>query len=564
MAQHPEISIGQHSAAGLKARNDDSYGVLVPTGRDMATKGIAMAIADGMSTSEGAKEASETCVKSFLSDYYDTPESWTVQTAVGRVISATNRWLNGQAVARFDSDTGMATTFSGLIFKAGNAHIFHVGDSRIARLRGAELSPLTRAHRNSGKDGDFLARAVGVGLHVDVDYRSVPVEEGDIFIFTTDGVHEHIDDRTLKALIEAAPDLPTAAKTITSHALEHGSTDNVTCQLVRIDTLGDRDKTAHYRALADLPFPPDLEPGLKIGGYRIVRELHASPRSQVYLAVCEASGDKVVLKTPSRNYDDDPMYLEFFAREEWIGQSIKSAHVAKSIIPAEARQFFYLVLEYVEGQTLAEWMADTPAPKIPEVRGLVDQLVKGVRAFHRKEIIHQDLKPDNIMLDADGTVKIVDFGSVRVLGIEEAEVGALPEHAMGTAAYSAPELILGGKATRASDLYSVAAITYEMLTGHLPYGKALTSIRAITKARYRSASAINPNVPGWMDSALEKALSKDPINRQKALSEFVSDITVAKEKFRKETAPLIERDPVKFWQGLCAILAALLVAALYF
>jgi serine/threonine protein phosphatase PrpC/predicted Ser/Thr protein kinase len=563
MPSQPKISIAQSSIAGNKTSNDDSYGIMVPEGQLLATKGIAMAIADGMSSSEAAKEASETCVKSFLTDYYDTPDSWTVQTAVGRVLSATNRWLNGQAVARFGSDTGMASTFSGLILKAGQAHIFHIGDSQIARIRGDRHEVLTRPHRNKSRDGDFLARAVGADLHLDIDYRAVPVEKGDIFAFTTDGVHEFLDETYINELLKSGIALEKISEDIINTAITNGSHDNVTCQLVRIDDVGSRDKKALYQSLAELPFPPDLEPGQKIGGYRIVRELHASPRSQVYVAIEESSGKKVALKTPSQNYNDDPMYLEFFAREEWIGQSIQSAHVASTLLPVEPRQFLYIVLEYIEGQSLGQWMSDNPRPSLVEVRRIAEQIIKGLRSFHRKEIIHQDLKPDNIMLDTEGTVKIVDFGSVRVLGIEEAEVGHIAEHAMGTAAYSAPELIVGAKATKQSDLYSIAAIVYEMLTGKLPYGKALSSKRIIDRTRYQPAYTYNPEVPVWLDGALETALSKDASQRQPVLSEFLSDIMIAKEKYKKDAGPLIKRNPVKFWQGLSAILAVLLLLSLY-
>ena len=143
----PRIRIGQHSIAGLKEKNDDSYGVVVPTGTLLATHGIAMAIADGMSTSEGAKEASENCIKSFLEDYYCTHASWSVKKSVGVVLQATNAWLFAQGQTRYQSAHGMVSTFSGVVLKNGTAHVFHTGDSRIARLRDGRMEPVTRDHR---------------------------------------------------------------------------------------------------------------------------------------------------------------------------------------------------------------------------------------------------------------------------------------------------------------------------------------------------------------------------------------------------------------------------------
>ena len=115
MSGRPQIIIGQYSIAGAKARNDGSYGVLIPEGPLLFTKGIAMAIADGMSSSEAAKEASETCVKSFLDDYFSTHESWTAKKSVAAVLKATNNWLYAQGQTVYLSNRGMVSTFLGLV-----------------------------------------------------------------------------------------------------------------------------------------------------------------------------------------------------------------------------------------------------------------------------------------------------------------------------------------------------------------------------------------------------------------------------------------------------------------
>ena len=195
MKAGPAISIGQHSEAGRKERNDDSYGVVVPDAALLEAKGIAMAIADGMSSSEAAKIASETCVKTFLEDYYATHPSWTVKTSVGRVLSAINRWLHGQGAAGHLSDRGMVTTFSGLVLKSATAYIFHAGDSRIYLLRSGAIEQLTRDHRvRISREREYLSRAVGIDTNLEIDYRTVPMESGDVLIFTTDGVHDFLRD----------------------------------------------------------------------------------------------------------------------------------------------------------------------------------------------------------------------------------------------------------------------------------------------------------------------------------------------------------------------------------
>lgn len=558
MAGGPKVSIGQFSDKGKKAANEDSYGVLTPEGPELLTKGIAMAVADGVSTSEAAKAASETCVKSFLSDYYSTHESWTVRTSVERVLTAVNRWLNSQNETQYLSDRGMLTTFSGLVLKSACAYVFHVGDSRIYLARDGVIEALTTDHSlRLSRNKEYLARAVGFSRNLSVDYRTVPVQPGDYFIFTTDGVHNHIADNRMLELIQNSPqDLDGAAQTIVAEALENGSTDNLTCQIVRADEPGKPDEETYLKRLSALPFPPDLSPGMGFEGYRIIRELHASNRTQVYLAVENSSGEQVVLKTPSVNFSDEPSFIEMFTREEWVGRMISSPHVLKVLQPAQRRKTLYYATEYVEGQTLRQWMIDNPKPEMQLVRDIIQQLSMGVRAFNRKEIIHQDLKPENILIDLDGTVRIIDFGSSRVAGLEEISSPIELPELLGTADYIAPEYHLGETPTRRSDMYSMAVIAYEMLTGKLPYqGKGFGSARDVTKLSYVSALEHNEAIPAWMDGALRKALQVRPTQRYDRLSEFVADLKRPNPNMvRSRRGALLERNPAAFWKAVSLVL----------
>ncbi len=551
----PAIDIGQHSEQGPKESNDDSFGVLIPQPPLCETKGLAMAVADGMSSCAQPKAASETAVKSFLEDYYATHESWGVETSVTRVLTSVNRWLYSQGQG--ESGHGLVTTFTGAVLKAGVLHVFHVGDSRLSLLRDGELRPLTRMHRVTiGEKRDYLSRALGIDVAVRVEHREVPVEAGDVLVFTTDGVHDVLKDADIIRLLEEhGDDLNAAARAICAAALDAGSDDNVTCQIVRIRDAGQPDEHAWHKRLAALPFPPPLEPGQVMDGLRIIRELHASSRSQVYLAEDTETGQQVVVKTPSPKYEDDADYIEHFMREEWIGRLIDSPHVAKIIRRETPRKFLYFCMEYIEGPTLRQWMNDNPRPALAKVRDIVKQIVSGLRAFHRREIIHQDLKPENIKIDADGTVKLIDFGSAHVASLEELK---LPEREdrgpLATAGYVAPEALQGAPPEKRQDIYALGVIVYEMLTGHLPYGKPLESTRQAKRARYVPAKRHNPEVPLWLDKALEKAVAKEPQRRYALMSQFLRDLTRPNPRFAtRPNAPLLERDPETFWKWLALL-----------
>src|SRR6185369_4790349 len=191
-----------------------------------------------------------------------------------------------------------------------------------------------------------------------------------------------------------------------------------------------------------LPPPPLLEARMTLDGYRIVRELHASSRSHVYLAVDTDTEALVVLKAPSIDLQGDPAYLERFMMEEWVARRLNSAHVLKPCAQARKREHLYVATEYIEGQTLSQWMIDHPRPSLEAVRSIVEQIARGLQAFHRLEMLHQDLRPENIMIDTTGTVKIIDFGATRVAGITELATPLERGDILGTAQYTAPEYFL--------------------------------------------------------------------------------------------------------------------------
>jgi serine/threonine protein kinase len=299
-------------------------------------------------------------------------------------------------------------------------------------------------------------------------------------------------------------------------------------------------------------------------GYRIIRQLHASSRSHIYLAADVVDEGLVAIKIPSIDLREDAAYLKRFAMEEWVARRIDSAHVLKPRKRRREQHFLYLATEFVEGQTLAQWMVDNPRPDLGRVRDIVEQIAKGLLAFHRKETLHQDLRPENIMIDKTGTVKIIDFGSARVAGIAEAAVSRDAGEILGTAQYTAPEYFLGEGGTTRSDLFSLGVIAYQMITGRLPYGAAIPQARTRSqqrKLRYRSARDEHQDTPAWVDGALAKAVSVDPEKRYAELSEFIYDLRHPNAEFAAAPRPILERNPLLFWK-LTSLVLSLVAAAL--
>jgi len=567
-----KVSIGQHSDRGKKPINQDFHGALVPEEPGLGAKGICLAIADGISSSPVSQIASESAVKTFLEDYYCTSEAWSVRTAAERVLRATNAWLyeqTRQSEFRYDREHGYVCAFSAMVIKARTAHVVHAGDTRVYQLRGGMLEQLTVDHRERTSDEEsHLSRALGASAQLEVDYCSVPAEVGTTFILMTDGVYEHLRDKDIVDALRSEPsDLDRAARKLTESALAAGSDDNLTVQIVRVESLpAAQAVTEILGGLFDLPLAPLLEPGMVLDGYEVVRQLHASHRSHVYLAADPETALQVVLKVPSIELREDPAALERFLMEEWIAKRVRSVHVLEPSRDDRKRSAAYVATAFVDGTSLAQWMRDHPRPDVETVRGIVEQLARGLLAFHRQDMLHQDLRPENVLVDRSGTVKIIDFGSVRVAGVEELESSLVQPHLLGTAQYTAPEYLLGEAGTAASDLFSLGVITYQLLSGRLPYGARAAQARTRAAQRnlvYQSVLAEDREIPAWLDDALKRATQPNPLKRYAELSEFVYDLRHPNKAFlTRERRPLLERNPAAFWRGMSLLLAIVVVVLL--
>ncbi|QUM78161.1 bifunctional protein-serine/threonine kinase/phosphatase [Moritella sp. 24] len=567
------FTIGQRSVEGIKAHNEDAIGIRIPDDLLLTTKGAVAIIADGVSAAEAGKEASETCVHNFLSDYYSTPETWSVGKSTGQVLTALNRWLYSQGKQFSDAQKGYLTTLSTIVFKSHSAHLLHVGDSRIYRLRKNSLEQLTRDHTTvvSSKQS-YLARAMGLDVTLEVDYKEVELQVGDVFLLSTDGLHDFVSDKQLRGIIQQAnnaqsSDFETCCEHLIQQALANNSNDNISCQLLRIDTLPAQSAEDVHVHLASMPFPPALRPGLSIDGLKVIKELHASSSSHLYLVEDKETKQQYCMKAPSVNYIDDPAYIERFTMETWIGSRLHNPHILKIVETNRKKSNLYYLMEVIEGITLEKWISQNPNPPVQDVLNIIEQVIKGLRAFHRKETLHQDLKPGNIMIDQNGQVKIIDFGSCFVKGIAEIATPLQRDKILGTASYSAPETVINGDSTAQSDIFAISVIIFEMLTGKHPFNGKLETCRtqkAYLKTKYIPTYEYNPLVPFWLDGTIKKGLRFSPSKRHADVSELLYELQHPNPKYKSNRKQaLIEKNPERFWQVISLLLLLALCISLF-
>jgi len=572
----------------LKAENQDAFIVHCPTNNDITTKGAIASLADGVSSASNAAQAAQLAVTQFAQEYYSTPDTWSTEKSAAKVLTSLNQWLFSQADTITSNNSAQQsqpvespqwlTTFSALILKSTSGYIFHVGDCRISKYREKQLESITRDHnRKQGGEHVILTRALGADPRLKVDFHKIDIQNGDIYLLTCDGVHDFLSKKELKLQLASLPsnpsniDLEQVSKEITTLAINNGSHDNVSCLLVYISETPQRKLIEIERDLLSKVIPPALKVGMKLDGYQVCKIIHASNRSHLYLVESLAEDGQTqirsVLKVPSQNFADDTIYLQGFMREAWVGERINHNHIMKVKTDSKDSRFLYHVCEYIEGQTLSTWMHDNPKPSVAKVRDIVSQIISALRAFQRLELVHRDLKPDNIMIDTYGQIKLIDYGTVLVASLDE-DVNNIEETVpQGSLNYIAPETLLTMKSNNMSDLFSLGVISYEMLTGQLPYKpmkRAEITQNSYDDWQYRSIKQFRPELPYWLDLSLQQCTQPDPKLRYQAFSELQADLTkpnlTALEEYKKQ--PILQRNPVKFWQGLSFILFVLLVISL--
>ncbi|MBU2879398.1 bifunctional protein-serine/threonine kinase/phosphatase [Aliiglaciecola lipolytica] len=557
------LEFGGYSTAGVKTENQDAFAAWLPVGAELTSKGAVATIADGVSSCSRAKEAAITCATNFIQDYRQTPETWTVKRAATQVLQGLNRWCAGQHEYALGDHSQMVTTFSALIFKSTTGFLFHAGDSRICRLQQGDFEQLSTDHHARFGNKKVLSRAIGIEANLDVDFCTFELNKDDLFILSTDGVHEFISSKQIQLLLnqwlaEPKIDLENLARSIVELAIEAGSDDNLSCLLVKVAELPHADINEYHRQLTRLAMPPALKEGMKLEGYRVLEQVFNGTRSSLYKVIKEDTQELFCLKTPSQYFVDDPNYLSGFLREEWIGQKLQHVNIMRINPRPDNAKFMYHICEFIEGQTLRQWLLDNPSASIVEVRSIMKQLIAALRIFQRQDMVHRDIKPENVMITKTGEVKLIDFGTVYVGAM--AETQALQEESVpvGSVNYIAPEYLLNNQFDFRSDLFSVAVVCFEMLTGHLPF-KAFTP-QSTTKLsvdnwQYISLRKFRPDLPQWLDIALAKGLAINPEQRYQAFSEFFTDLSKPNTTMLSQIQhqPLIQRNPLRLFKFIALV-----------
>jgi protein phosphatase len=561
------IDAAHTSAAGPRPANEDYCGVAIPSADELATKGALFAVADGVSGHQGAREASETTVRGLLSDYYATPDTWSVPQAIDTVLYANNRWLIAQTQAGGEL-AGMATTLSALVLRGSRYYVGHVGDSRVYLLRSGRLQKLTTDHVWDRPDmRHVLTRAVGLSPRLIVDYSEDALQEGDVFVLVSDGAWEPLGEARIRTIAtESAGHPKEAARTLVDAALTRGGQDNASAIVVRVKSIerGDFNETMR-EAQALLP-PPKLKPGQHVDRFEVLELLHES-RSTLLYKVRDASDDKgggaaSVLKTLPPTSGSDAAACAALLAEEWLARRVSSHYFPQvaTLAPGE-RTALYYVMSYHEGATLEQRLESGSHFTVADAVTIGIRILKGIGALHRLNVLHRDIKPANLHLGADGKLRILDLGVAlnRGSAVDHGEAAS-----PGTPSYIAPEQFSGSPADAQCDLYAVGVSLYHLLTRKYPYGEIEPFQHPrfgdpVTPVRHR------PDIPRWLEAVLLKAVARDPKLRFETAEEFRFALERGPEKPLEVPGPtpLAARHPQLFSNSVAAVSIVVNLILLY-
>jgi len=555
-----ETRTGFATAIGTRERNEDYVGVYEPRNHRLATQGVAAVIADGVGGHAGGRVAAEVTVRGFLDAYYSLPETLGVEHAAERALSSVNKWI--VAVSHRDANLrGMATTFTALIVRGRQAHVVHAGDTRCYRLRDNRLDCLTQDHTHDHPDlKHVLFRAVGLEENLRAEFTVHSLESHDRFLLCSDGVYDALPRRELLGILAQRRDPQDDAQRLVQAALDAGSQDNATVLVLDVVGLPDADQSDLERIIETLPIsdPPKLNE--TVDGFVLVAEIASGRYSRLYQAQDTKENRTVVLKFPQPRVATDAAYRRAFVREAWIAARVASPFVAKVIELSPGRQTrLYSVMPFYQGQTLEQYLASGPRIGLAEGVELGLRLCKAVSALSRLRIVHRDIKPDNVMLEANGGLKLLDLGVARLPSIREAGNEDIP----GTPSYMAPELFAGERGDEKSDVYALGVTLYRLFGGaHYPYGE----IEAFSKPRFQKLTPLGvhrPDLPAWLDRAVMKAVSADKAGRHADAMELAFEMENGLAHGAAGTthlrSPLYHRNPLLFWQVISFLLLVALI-----
>jgi serine/threonine-protein kinase len=268
----------------------------------------------------------------------------------------------------------------------------------------------------------------------------------------------------------------------------------------------------------------DLLVGDRLDQYELTEFLARSGMASIFKAVDSATGATVALKIPHLHYESDIAFYQRFEREEKIGRRLEHPNIVRVLEP-EQKSRMYLVMEFADGRSLRALMKEKGRFSTEEALRVARQVGSALVYLHGKGVVHRDLKPENVMVDADGRVKLLDFGIARDESSRRLTWFGLSSPG-GTPDYMAPEQVRGKRGDARTDVYALGTMLYEMITGELPVvaGTAHAMMRAKVNEEPRRPSEVLPGIDPKIEEIILHAIERSPRERYETAQAMLDDL----------------------------------------
>ncbi|RKE26089.1 serine/threonine protein kinase [Paraburkholderia sp. BL23I1N1] len=541
-------------ARGQDHINEDYVGVMLGDLAARAARGSVIALADGVSGSKAGRVAAELSVRTFIDAYYALPDTLQPGVAAARALEAIHGWLH--QIGRVDPAlTQMAASFAALIVRRATAYLVAAGDVRLYLLRDGQLTQLGDDDVVPVAFGSYVAHAVGMLPTLVTRIETLELREGDRLLMCSDGLYRRVPMRELQTVLAARSGALDTARRLGALAVTRGSQDDVTSAVLDVGSLPLLDVGYLERVVGALPIPAVPDAGDVVDGYLLKSVLSDGFYSRIFAGYDLADPNTpLALKFPKPRVEQDENVRQSIVRERWLAGKIGDEGVlAPMPVDADRQTRLYVVMPLGAGVTLEKLLAAPQPVALPRAFKIARQLGHSIDALNRRDIFHRDIKPENVLIMPGDSTRLLDLGFAYMPGMQVPG----PHTAPGSPAYMAPELMKGAQGDARSEVFAYGVTLYRLFSGgKLPYGFN----GRVPLYQYR------PDAPLWLDLVLEKALQPDPARRYQDVLEVCADL----ERFSTgrdamtpmRRKPLLESDPVLFWQVVVVLLLALLLWSL--
>jgi len=542
-----ELIYAELSSPGpARENNEDFVGAWLPeTLEEKRSRGAVAILADGVGGMHRGEVASRLAVETALKVFREAQEEQSPQQLLTQMFNAANLAVYDKGMEDHGKER-MATTLAAVVLRNNEIIVGNVGDSRVYLVRKATIKQLSTDHSYVGMQQKFglitekeaktsqnrsiLTRSVGHEPVIRVDLEVATVFKGDKVVLCSDGLYAHVADSEIADIISRFSPAQ-ACRQLVALAEQRGTDDNLSVQVIQINEV---EKVALYRGVAmyqesaDPTTKYELRPGQTLDNrFQILETISRSGMATIFKAIDLSTKQYVAVKVPLIQFESDPGFYSRFQREEEIGIRLDHPYILKFIsVDEQQRSRPYIVTEYLRGYTLSHLLNSVRPLPARDAVSLASRICEALVYMHGHGVVHRDLKPQNIMLCNDGTIRIVDFGIAKAEGRRMTFAGFTP--AVGTPDYMAPEQVRGKRGDERTDIYSLGAMLYEMAVGVPPFQFENENPLVIMNARVdgdpEAPRKRNPGVSPEIEEIILHAMERDPKNRYQTAAAMKAEL----------------------------------------